>query len=93
MMWLAERAEAAAPRDLAIGLPVPPAGAELARLVGALNRRLARVEISHVKELQFAADAGHRLRAPVATLRAEAELAMRGDRADQTEALGDRPGR
>ncbi|MCW2769979.1 MAG: integral rane sensor signal transduction histidine kinase [Aeromicrobium sp.] len=85
---LTERAEAAAPRDLANGLPVPPADAELARLVGALNRMLARLEVSHAKELQFAADAGHRLRTPVATLRAEAELAMRGDPDDQTEALG-----
>jgi two-component system OmpR family sensor kinase len=85
---LTERAEAAAPRDLADGLPIPPADAELARLVGALNRMLARLEASHAKELRFAADAGHRLRTPVATLRAEAELAMRGDPADQVEALG-----
>lgn len=74
---LTENAESVQPRDLASGLPVPRRDAELTRMVVALNRMLARLHQSHATELAFAADAGHRLRTPVATLRAEAELALR----------------
>ncbi|MGO4343643.1 sensor histidine kinase [Pedococcus sp. 2YAF34] len=85
---LTERAEAVRPKDLAAGLAVPRGDAELARLVEALNRMLARLHQSHATELAFAADAGHRLRTPVATLRAEAELALReSDPVEMTAAL------
>lgn len=73
---LTESAEAARPQELSAGLPVPVRDTELARMVAALNRMLARLAASHATELAFAADAGHRLRTPVATLRAEAELAQ-----------------
>ena len=73
---LTETAEAVGPRDLQHGLPIPDRDAELKRLVEALNRMLVRLHQSHATELAFAADAGHRLRTPVATLRAEAELAL-----------------
>ena len=85
---LAEEAEEVRPKDLAAGLPVPHRDSELARLVEALNRMLARLDRNHATELAFAADAGHRLRTPVATLRAEAELALREhDPAELTAAL------
>lgn len=74
---LTESAEGIHPDHTGTGLPVPSGDAELARLVVALNRMLTRLHQSHAKELAFAADAGHRLRTPVATLRAEAELALR----------------
>ena len=86
---LTESAETVGAADLATGLPSPPRDVELARLVAALNRMLVRLHDSHATELAFAADAGHRLRTPVATLRAEAELALRDpDPREQTAALG-----
>ena len=75
---ITEDAETVQPRDLGAGIPVPRGDAELTRLVQALNRMLERLHRGHLAELAFAADAGHRLRTPVATLRAEAELALRG---------------
>jgi len=85
---LTESAEAVGAQDLATGLPVPRQDAELARLVAALNRMLVRLHDSHSTELAFAADAGHRLRTPVATLRAEAELGLRAvDPKEQSAAL------
>jgi len=61
-------------------LPVPETGDELARLTEVLNGMLGRLE-SAVKTLsQFAADASHELRTPVAVIRTTAELALRRDR-------------
>lgn len=85
-----ESAEALGPDDLARGLGVPRRDAEMARLVGALNRMLARLHESHSTELAFAADAGHRLRTPLATLRAEAELAVHEDGPGAKEAALER---
>lgn len=85
---LTEQAERVSTGARPAGLPVPARDTELARLVGALNRMLARLHASHARELAFAADAGHRLRTPVATLRAEAELALREeDSAEHVSAL------
>lgn len=85
---LTDDAEQAGGSDSATGLPVPVGDAELSRLVQALNRMLGRIHNSHTAELTFAADAGHRLRTPVATLRAEAELALDDPDPDsQTSAL------
>lgn len=85
---LTEEAESAGALKLAEGLPEPTGDVELARLIRALNRMLLRLHENHGKELAFAAEAGHRLRTPVATLRAEAELALRdSDPAEQVRAL------
>ena len=65
-------------------LPGPRPESEVGRLTGAFNRMLGHVgdalDRRHVVEERlrtFAADAGHELRTPVATVRARAELTLR----------------
>jgi signal transduction histidine kinase len=85
---LTEEAEAVGLSDIGRGLDVAAGDPELARLVAALDRMLARVAAGLERERRFAADASHRLRTPLATLRAEAELALlEGDRQSMAEAL------
>lgn len=83
---LTESAERIQPPNRPAGLPVPEGDAELGRLVQALNRMLTRLHDSHTAELAFAANAGHRLRTPVAALRAEAELALLDEDPDRRTA-------
>ena len=74
---ITEDAEAVRPQDLASGLPVPAPRHRARTTRRRAEPDAGRLHHSHTTELAFAADAGHRLRTPVATLRAEAELALR----------------
>lgn len=69
-------------RDLS--LRIGPMGiVELARLSAAFDRMLQRLEAAFTRERQFTADASHELRAPLAVVRAEAELALRRERTSE----------
>jgi len=81
-------AEAVGAHDVGRGLPVPEGDAELTGLVAALNRLLGRLQQTYLRDTAFASGASHRLRTPLATMRAEAELALiEGDAAAMRAAL------
>src|SRR4051794_35993450 len=68
-------------------LPLPEAQDEIRRLGETLNEMLARLQNAFARERAFVADASHELRTPLAILKAELELASRGERTnDELEA-------
>jgi heavy metal sensor kinase len=83
------RAASITDRDLSERLPVPPGRDEIARLGETLNDLLGRLERGIRRERSFVADASHELRAPLALVRAEVELALDAprDRAELEAAL------
>ncbi len=75
----AEAAEISA-QDHQFRLPVPPGQDEIARLGATLNHLLQQLHDALGTQREFVANAGHELRGPLATLRAELELAGRPGR-------------
>jgi two-component system, OmpR family, sensor kinase len=64
-------------------LPLPEAHDEIRRLGETLNQMLVRLQRAFARERAFVADASHELRTPLAILKAELELASRGERTNE----------
>ncbi|HZV26962.1 MAG TPA: ATP-binding protein, partial [Acidothermaceae bacterium] len=62
--------------DLAARVPQPLSRDEVARLARTMNQMLDRLEAASVAQRGFVADASHELRGPLATIRAQAEVAL-----------------
>lgn len=71
--------------ELSRRVPDPAAGDEVSKLARTVNATLARLEESVARQRQFVADASHELRSPIATVRAELEVAVLEARDDTTK--------
>ncbi len=69
-----------AAHDLDARVGPQPHADELGRLAATFDRMLDRLQAAFERERRFTADASHDLRAPLATLRAEVDLALRRER-------------
>lgn len=75
---LATQLEAIEPGDLGRRVALGGNGDEIDRLAGSVNTMLARLDDGLRRQQAFVAAASHDLRTPIAALRTELELALRG---------------
>jgi two-component system, OmpR family, sensor kinase len=76
---LNQGAESIGPADLARRLPISDPDDEIGRLTATLNHLLARIEEGVARERSFLNGAAHDLRTPIAALRMQLDLLLRGD--------------
>jgi signal transduction histidine kinase len=69
-----------ATNDLSLRVGPQPHADELGLLAATFDRMLDRLQAAFERQRQFTADASHDLRAPLSTLRAEVDLALRRER-------------
>jgi heavy metal sensor kinase len=77
---IAEDAEAVRPTERFREIQGSGAGDEIDRLTATLNRAFTRLHEAFERQTRFTADASHELRTPVATIRSQAEVALRRER-------------
>ncbi len=78
--------------ELARRVPEPPTGDEIQRLAETMNTMLERLEDSTLRQRSFVSDAAHELRSPIASIRAETEIAASYPRAVDSRAALERIG-
>ncbi len=64
--------------DLHRRVPQPDTADEIGRLAETMNDMLDRIESGSIRQQRFVSDASHELRTPIATIRHELEVALRG---------------
>lgn len=70
-------------RDLSRRISLPPGRDEFSRLAATFDSLFARLERSFEAEKQFAADASHELRTPVAIIKGACECALKYDETEE----------
>ncbi|WP_371785759.1 sensor histidine kinase [Streptosporangium subroseum] len=69
-------------------VPVPPSDDEIHDLAESVNHTLGRLEAAVEQQRQFASDASHDLRSPIAAIRAEVESALQAPRETDVTQVG-----